>query len=469
MNASVAANAGRTRGVSGTNPALCRAFSRREKSLMFRRFKWFISGQKAVKVLERISPQTAAEPPAERHRQQGNRFLLYSHDGLGLGHLRRNLAVARALADLSSNSSILLATSAEEAQQFELPPNVDILRLPGLRKVDNGTYAPRRLTNVALRDVRSMRATLLLAAVNSFSPSVLLADKHPLGLDGELEPALANARAAGARAVLGLRDVLDEPAAVRAELEERGLFERIPEYYHRVLVYGQPDILDARSEYGFPPAVAAMTRFCGYVVSPVQRGEHNGERADTNGKDPHELATAGGGEDGVELLSSFVEAAARRRWQADVVSGPQCDPQVASRLGERASEAGVAFRRFVPDLSSEFGSLDALVCMGGYNTLTEAAASGVSTVCVPRVEPRREQLIRARAFAHRGLLTVVEPRELEPDLLGATVEAALELQRSGERPVRDLDLDGAGRAAGHILELAERASGGTQWQGGPLE
>jgi predicted glycosyltransferase len=406
---------------------------------------------------------TAAPPPPNRP-SPARRFLLYSHDGLGLGHLRRNVAVAHALADIAPKSSILLATSAEEAQWFELPPNVDILRLPGLRKVSNRRYAPRRL-NVPWGEVRSVRESVLIAAAISFRPSVLLADKHPLGLDGELEPALAQIRTVGAKAVLGLRDVLDDPTAARAELEHRGLFERIPEYYDRVLVYGQPDILDARREYGFPPAVAAITRFCGYVVSPVKGARPNGRQAGTNGEAPHVLATAGGGEDGVNLLAAFVDAAASRRWDAGVVSGPQCDPLAARWLGRRASEAGVAFRRFVPDLSSEFRSLDALVCMGGYNTLTEAAASGVSTVCVPRVEPRREQLIRARAFAHRGLLTLVEPRELEPDFLGAKIEAALERDTHGQEAVRDLDLDGARRAALHLLELAQGAPGRTHWRG----
>jgi predicted glycosyltransferase len=406
---------------------------------------------------------TAAPLPPDRPIPAG-RFLLYSHDGLGLGHLRRNVAVAHALADIAPNSSILLATSAEEAQSFELPPNVDILRLPGLRKVSSRRYAPRRL-NVSLAEVESVRKSLLIAATISFRPSVLLADKHPLGLDGELEPALAQLRTVGAKAVLGLRDVLDDPTAARAEFEGQGLYKLIPEYYDRVLVYGQPDILDARREYGFPPAVAAITRFCGYVVTPVKGAPPNGGDSSTNGKIPHVLATAGGGEDGVALLEAFVEAAASHRWDADVVSGPQCDPRAARRLAQRASEAGVAFRRFVPDLSSEFRSLDVLVCMGGYNTLTEAAASGVSTVCVPRVKPRSEQLIRARAFAHRGLLTLVEPRELEPDVLGAKIEAALEKQTNGMGPALDLDLDGARRAALHLLELARPAPGTTRRRG----
>jgi predicted glycosyltransferase len=412
-----------------------------------------------------VASQTLTAETNTRRSQQASRFLLYSHDGLGLGHLRRNLAVAHALADAAPQSSILLATSSEEAQWFELPPNADIVRLPGLRKVDNRRYEPRRL-NVTSGEVWSVRASLLLATVNSFRPSVVLADKHPLGLDGELEPALAQTRAAGGKAVLGLRDVLDDPGAVRAELEDGGLYERIPEYYDRVLVYGQPDILDARREYRFPPAVAAMTRFCGYVVSPAKGQRPNGRSADTNEERPHVLATAGGGEDGFALLAAFVEAAAPRRWDAGVVSGPQCAQHAVNRLGKRASEAGVAFRRFVPDLSSEFRSLDALVCMGGYNTLTEAAASGVSTVCVPRVEPRSEQLIRARAFAHRGLLTLVEPRELEPDFLGAKIDEALEPPTHGERRMSDLDVDGARRAAKHLLQLARRVSGKTGRRGG---
>jgi predicted glycosyltransferase len=50
------------------------------------------------------------------------RFLFYSHDGLGLGHVRRNLCVASALSELIPQASILLATSAEEAELFGIPP-----------------------------------------------------------------------------------------------------------------------------------------------------------------------------------------------------------------------------------------------------------------------------------------------------------------------------------------------------------
>jgi predicted glycosyltransferase len=394
------------------------------------------------------------------------RFFFYSHDGLGLGHVRRNLSLASAIVELDVQASVLVATSADEAEELGIPPRVDLLKLPGLRKVTNGRYAARRLP-VSWRDVRSLRARLLLAAVSSFRPAVLLADKHPLGVGRELEPALKEARAAGARAVLGLRDILDAPRVVRAEWSKRGLYERVLEYYDRVLVYGQADLFDPRRKYGFPDRLAAITSFCGYVRAPLGEGDSNGDprpRPTRTRVRPRVLATSGGGEDGFEILAAFLESAAQAPWQASVVAGPHSDPGDGRRLQELATAADVAFERFVPGLSIEFQSLDALVCMGGYNTLVEAVACEVPTVCVPRSRPRSEQLIRARAFAQRGLVRLVEPVRLDAANLTAEVEHALAAPKMLHgRAVRALDLEGARRAAGQLLELAHEAEGAAAW------
>jgi predicted glycosyltransferase len=223
-----------------------------------------------------------------------------------------------------------------------------------------------------------------------------------------------------------------------------------------VLIYGQPDLFDPLREYDFPDDVAAMCSFCGYVVRPaVAEGRTKpASRRPAGPRDrPRVLATAGGGEDGFELLTTFVAAAAEADWQAVVVSGAHCPPADARKLERLADDSGLIYRRFVPALSAQFGSLDALVCMGGYNTLAEAAASGVATVCVPRVRPRREQLIRARMFERRGLVRVVEPRRLDPGVLRAEVQSAIE-DEPNDPPDDVLDLGGARRAAERLLEVA---------------
>jgi predicted glycosyltransferase len=383
------------------------------------------------------------------------RFLFYSHDGLGLGHVRRNLCVAGALSELVPQASILLATSAEEAELFGVPPGVDLLKLPGLRKVDNGRYASRRLP-MDFDDIRRIRTGLLGAVVESFRPTVLLVDKHPFGVGEELLPALEAARKTGARAALGLRDVLDDPAAVRSEWNMRGVLERIPTYYDRVLVYGQPDVLDPRRAYAFPAEVAAITRFCGYVASPRRGGDvWEDGIGPTAGERPLVLATAGGGEDGFTLLSTFIDASAGASWHGMAVSGPHCPPARAQALRTLATVADVTFRRFVPTISRAFPSAAVLVSMGGYGTLVEAVASGVPTICVPRVRPRREQLLRAREFARLGLLRLVEPHRLDAGVLRREIQAAL--AGAGDVATHDssvLDLGGAQRTALHLRELA---------------
>jgi predicted glycosyltransferase len=387
------------------------------------------------------------------------RLLFYSHDGLGLGHVRRNLCVASALSELNPQASILVATSADEAELFGIPPGVDLLKLPGVRKVDNGNYAAKRLS-MRSEDIHHLRAQLLAAAVDSFRPAVLLVDKHPFGVGEELLPALDAAREGGARTVLGIRDVLDDPAVVRDEWHAGHLFERIPEYYNRLLIYGQPDVLDPRRAYAFPGPVAALTRFCGYVASSRLDGGAGEDGIPRPASDrPLVLATAGGGDDGFALLSTFIEASAGQSWQGLVVSGPQCPPERAQRLRTLATVAGVTFHRFIPKISLAFPSLDALVSMGGYGTLVEAAASGVPTICVPRVRPRREQLIRARAFAHLGLLRLVESERLDAEVLRSEIEAAL---ADGQDPAPGngsvLDFGGARRTALHLSELAIEAA-----------
>jgi predicted glycosyltransferase len=387
------------------------------------------------------------------------RFLFYSHDGLGLGHIRRNLAIARAVTDATARASIVIATSAEYADTLGLAANVDLLRLPALRKLGNGHYAARRLPMPAA-DVSRLRSELLAAAVKSFAPDVLLVDKHPLGVYGELELALDALDEVGGRAVVGLRDILDEREAVAAEWAALRIPEVIAERFDRVLVYGDAVVLDPILEYGLPEAVAAKLRFCGYVSTP-ESGDQGALQAlrgfpFATRTRPLVLATAGGGEDGVGLLEAFVDASAGAGWDAIVVAGPQAANGAVTSIRRRAVASGAAFRSFVPQLAGWFGIVDALVCMGGYNTLTEAVSRGTPTVCVPRVSPRREQLIRAEAFGRLGLIRTLVPDALSPGGLRAEIELALSADRDelARRAHNALDFDGARRAARNLLDLA---------------
>ena len=392
------------------------------------------------------------------------RFLLYSHDALGLGHVRRNLVIADALVARSPGASVILATSAEHADSLGVPDGVDLMRLPAVRKVANGHYAPRRL-RIPAADMAGIRAGILDAAVANYRPDVLLVDKQPLGVGDELLPALARLREEGGRAVLGLRDVLDDPAAVRDEWTPSRT-SIVLEHYGRVLVYGRENVFDTLRRSELPVELEARTRYCGYVTTPpvgdaraarTIRGFRSGARSR-----PIVLVTAGGGEDGRRVLDAFVDAVAGAPWEAIAVTGPQLNAAAARAFRRRAAAAGVAVRTFVPELAGWFGVVDALVCMGGYNTLVEALVRGAPTVCVPRTAPRREQLIRARALEDLDLLGVVELDHVGVDVLREAIEFALTRSRSTiARAARSaLDFGGATVAAESLLAEAALSRAG---------
>ena len=387
------------------------------------------------------------------------RFLFYSHDGLGLGHTRRHLAVATALRAMAPDAAILIASGADDVHRLGLPVDVEVLKLPGLRKADNERYDSRRL-RIPAPEVRALRSALLLATVNTFRPDVVLVDKHPFGARGEFRAALEALKDFGGHAVLGLRDILDERATVLKEWAPHDLQNVIAEYYDRVLVYGHRAVFDPVVEYDFSAALAERTAFCGYVVhrddSAVHPDDRWAESAFPDKTRPIVLATAGGGEDGFALLQNFLRAAVGARWQAAVVTGPMAPEAEYQTLQRLAGEAGASLHAFVPNLSSLFNSVDALVCMGGYNTLAEAVSKGVPTVCVPRVLPRTEQLIRALAFERLGLLRSVLPHRLSPDSLREPIDSVLASSRRQllEQARAQLTFDGAKEAASQLLTLA---------------
>jgi predicted glycosyltransferase len=385
--------------------------------------------------------------------------MFYSHDGLGLGHTRRHLAVAAALAELEPRASILLATGADYVARLGVPRQVEVLKLPGLRKIGNDQYCSRHL-QIPGTEIRALRSALLLATVKGFRPDVVLVDKHPFGASGEFKAGLKALRRQGGRAMLGFRDILDDPEQVRREWHPYRMQQRIAKHFDQVLVYGERAVFDPVSAYDFPAGMAARTRFCGYVINderqivlPEVRAPFPERAGRTR---PVVLATAGGGEDGFRMLETFIRAAADAPWQGCVVAGPMTPDVELAELERLAEQCGVIFRAFVPHLSLLFDSADALVCMGGYNTLTEAVYHGVPTVCVPRTAPRREQLIRAEAFARLGLLQVCPPTELHPAWLGQKVEAALLQSRAHlqARALAKLHFDGARQAARHLLQLS---------------
>jgi predicted glycosyltransferase len=184
---------------------------------------------------------------------------------MGLGHLRRNLLIARALAGSELNATVLLATGSRVIGRFPIPSGVDVLVLPAFAKSALGTYRARHL-DLEARELARLRARLLTAAFDGYTPDLLLVDKTPRGVLGELDPVLTAARASGTtRCILGLRDILDTPEAVRREWHDERHLATVLSSYDAVWVYGDPTVYDLGRHSGFGPEFQAKIRFTGYL------------------------------------------------------------------------------------------------------------------------------------------------------------------------------------------------------------
>jgi predicted glycosyltransferase len=373
-----------------------------------------------------------------------SRVALYSHDTIGIGHMRRNLLIAQALSRAANPPVILLIAGAREINAFGVPEGADYLSLPALHKSSNGDYQPRHL-DISLTEMAALRGQSIAAALEAFAPDVLIVDKVPRGAVDELDAGLALlARKGTTRCVLGLRDILDEaPAARREWLASHG-DETLRAYYDAIWVYGDATICDPAREYGFTADVAAKVRFTGYLDQrqrSTRVGSLNSEHlAWMDRRDRLALCTVGGGQDGARLAETFAQTNFPAGMSGVLLTGPFMPTETRHRLERHAANnSRLKVLSFVTDAEWFLERAERVVAMGGYNTVCEALSFEKTTLIVPRVHPRREQLIRAERLRDLGLLDVLHPSELSPESLGAWLARELPLRPAARRL---LDLDG---------------------------
>lgn len=393
------------------------------------------------------------------------RLLVYSQDGLGLGHLRRTTLLATEFLATSPGATALTISDSPLGQFFSTDTGHDYLKLPSIRKAGPGDWRPVSLS-MSFSEVLQLRREIILSVVTSFQPDILLVDHMPHGAMGELVPTLEALESSPVRVVLGLRDILDAPSTVRQRWRLEGAFEAVERHYHDVLVYGSEDVFDVAREYDWPGAASSRLRYCGYVCSPIAstaraaeiRARHVGAPATSD----LVVAMAGGGADADGLFAALVEAVPavlkERPCVFVVVTGPFLPADERHKLLGLARDLPVHIITSVGDSLALLGAADLVVAMAGYNTTAEILSLGKRALLVPRAGPSAEQRIRASLFAERGWIGWLPPEALTATALA---EAMLE-QMNGTGPphaVGSPDMGGRAAAVRQLLEPTADTSG----------
>ena len=370
-------------------------------------------------------------------RRAHRRVLIYSHDSFGLGHLRRCRTIAHSLVETDKDLSVLILSGSPIIGSFDFRARVDFVRVPGVIKLRNGEYTSLNL-HLHIEETLRLRSSIISHTAEIFKPDLLIVDKEPLGLRGEVLETLELMRERGVPVVLGLRDVMDEPAQLEPEWTRKNVVPALQRYYSEMWIYGLPQICDPLAGIALPAGVRNQMHYTGYLRRTAPA--HNAvDPAIGFGDEPFILVTPGGGGDGEDLIDwvlSAYEADQRLPHPALLVFGPFMLPEQQAGFQQRVARLprvkAITFDARIETLMERAAGV---VAMGGYNTFCEILSFDKRALIVPRMTPRLEQYIRASRAAERGLVTMlVDDGRRDPRLM-ATALRHLAQQRKPSQTV----------------------------------
>jgi predicted glycosyltransferase len=383
------------------------------------------------------------------------RIALYSHDTMGLGHKRRNLLIAQTLGCSALETDVLMISGIQDASNVPTPPGVDCLTLPALHKNIDGQYQARRL-DLSLQEIITLRSQVILTTIKTFKPDILIVDNVPRGAVRELEPTLDYLRTQGkTQCILGLRDVLDDPTSVHRDWKRIANEEAIQNYYDAVWVYGDPAIYDLAQEYRFNAKTLAKLRYTGYLDqrNRLKFVDMDSVQALKSLNLPSErfvLCLVGGGQDGARLAETFALAELPPGMSGIILTGPFMPRKVQQQLQKYAAKrSNLRVLQYLAEPTLLLNQAERVIAMGGYNTTCELLSFQKRSLIVPRIKPRREQLIRAERLQAFGLVDMLHPHDLKPEALTDWLMQEVEPPQARNC----IDLDGLTRIPQFVNEI----------------
>ncbi len=393
------------------------------------------------------------QPASVRGLGASRRLVVYSHDGFGLGHLKRNYNIATQLLAQAPDLNILLLASCSNSPQIDLLPGMDLIKLPSFKKVGDERWEPRTL-NISSESLIEGRRTLIRNSIDWFEPDLLLVDYMPRGIYGELDEVLGYIRdhRKNTKCVLGLRDIIDEPNRLHQRWVKDQTYAFIDEMFDNILIYGSPNFYPTTEHYKLDLLPNVDIDSVGYV---------SGVRGRKNVLPTYDLAVVGGGgADAFPMISAVLKALQQiksRRPTTIVATGPLMPLEQRRELEQMAKDLLVTIQTGPVDQVAIMASAKALITMAGYNTVVESIELARPSLVIPRPGPSAEQTIRAQRMTELGLCRTLTLTDANPEVLARDIQ---DLVRSAGRTDSCFQLcastfpaDGAAKAASLIIEL----------------
>ena len=381
------------------------------------------------------------------------RVMFFCQNFLGLGHLARTAAI---LEQLDGRAETCLVFGGQRPPSWPIPRSTRTVELPALRRHEGKLLVVD--DDRSLKTVKAVRARLIAEVFDRFAPDVLVIEGFPFSkraLAFELVPLLtrAHARRPRPQVLCSLRDiVMAKPYSPKKRArKETGTIAWANRFFDGVLVHADPRVFRLDERFERMHALRSPMHYTGYVVQPAPRPDDPDPDLDPGR--PTILVSVGGGRLGHDLLDGITRAAPLLGDRIDhrilTYTGPFAPDDLYAELCRRADgQPQLHIRRFTTDFIGHMKAADLSISLFGYNTAMNVLSTGVRALTLPS-DKDLEQPLRARSFAQKGLVGLLEPADLKPRRLAERIISAL--ATTHRAPAIDFDLDGAARAADVIL------------------
>ena len=231
--------------------------------------------------------------------------------------------------------------------------------------------------------------------------------------------------------------------------KKKKVYQHLENLYSEIWIYGIQDFYDPIQEYEISESISRKMYFTGYIPRKIpgkdavrhikkELGLKTGERL--------VVVTTGGGGDGYRVMDTYLQAletyTSSLPFKSVLITGPFMPKQERRDVFKRARKLGLRTYHFYRQMEKIFAAADIVVSMGGYNTLCEILGQGTLSLLIPRETPRKEQIIRARAFHRQNLIDYIQWDNLSPGLLHEKLVALLQNPEPYQKAVSNFRLTG---------------------------
>ncbi len=377
--------------------------------------------------------------------------LLYAHDGRGLGHASRTIAIGMALRRLYPKLRILFITGCNISQELIGSASLDWLKLPSYETqvVEGKSRGVSGKSNFTDSEQGILRSEQIRQVVQLYRPKVVLVDHSPQGKHRELLAAQEESKNYNSIWILGIRAVIGEVSQIQSDLA-RSLFKKA---YTSLLWYGDSNVLGSTQLENIQHRFAIPPIECGYVsrlreLIRLKSNDHESKIAAT-------VSIPWIGEKTPEFLYNLYQVLKN-------IGDKYGEYHLYLDFSDQRSEKSCSLLQQLPFCTVERPNQNYLtslmqskcaVIYGGYNSLMDILSLSMPSLVILRdmIDDEQQQHLEKLVGSAHHLLTPLVEHCTRENLATALVHT-LEQSTTQNAPKIQLNLNGAENAAHHISQ-----------------